>query len=41
MATPSLDRFGRRSVIFRRAYAQGANTFPSFASLMTGRLPRK
>ncbi len=37
--TPSLDRFGRKSVVFRRAYAQGANTFPSFSSLMTGRLP--
>jgi len=37
--TSSLNHFARRSVIFRRAYAQGANTFPSFSSLMTGRLP--
>jgi len=37
--TSSLDRIARKSVIFRHAYAQGANTFPSFASLMTGRLP--
>ena len=37
--TPALDRFARRSVRFRRAYAQGADTFPSFSSLMTGHLP--
>jgi arylsulfatase A-like enzyme len=37
--TSALDRFSRDAVTFRRAYAQGVMTFPSVASLMTGRHP--
>ena len=39
LTTPSLDHFARQAVLFRRAYVQGANTFPSISSLMTGRYP--
>ncbi len=37
--TPNLDRFAKSALIFPNAHAQGSNTFPSIASLMTGRLP--
>ena len=37
--SPSLNRFALHSVMFLRAYTQGANTFAAFSSLMTGRLP--
>lgn len=37
--TPNLDRFAKSALLFRNVHAQGSNTFPSIASLMTGRLP--
>ncbi|MFQ5457574.1 MAG: sulfatase [Myxococcota bacterium] len=37
--TPNLDRFAKGAILFTHAYAQGSNTFPSMASLMTGRQP--
>jgi arylsulfatase A-like enzyme len=37
--TPAIDHFARKCALFRRAYAQAADTFPSFASVMTGRHP--
>ena len=37
--TPNLDRFAKSALLFPNTHAQGSNTFPSIASLMTGRLP--
>ena len=37
--TPHLDRFAKSALLFPNVHAQGSNTFPSIASLMTGRLP--
>jgi arylsulfatase A-like enzyme len=37
--SPSLDRFARDSVTFRRAWATGAWTLPTHASILTGRYP--
>lgn len=37
--TPSLDRFAGDSVTFRRAWATGAWTLPTHASMVTGRYP--
>lgn len=39
--SPNLDAFSRQSVIFEDAYVPLARTFPSWASLLTGRLPHE
>lgn len=36
---PEINAFGRRSVVFTRAYTSLARTFPSWISLLTGRFP--
>ncbi len=36
---PEIRAFGRRSVVFTRAYTSLARTFPSWISLLTGRFP--
>lgn len=38
-ATPKLDAFARRAVVFRRAYAVCSWTHPSVATLLTGQPP--
>src|SRR5262245_2225819 len=37
--SPRIDEFARRSVVFRRAVAQGSSTIPSHASLFTSQYP--
>ncbi len=37
--TPSLDRFARDAVTFQRAWATGAWTLPTHASMLTGKYP--
>ena len=37
--TPSLDRFARDAVTFQRAWAVGAWTLPTHASILTGKYP--
>ena len=39
--SPNIDHFAKRSVLFRRAYAQAPWTKPSVASLFTGGYPRR
>lgn len=39
--TPNMDRLARRGVLFESAYAQTNWTLPSFASLLTGKYPRR
>lgn len=39
--TPNLDRFVRKATLFRRAYAQAANTPQSFPSVFTSRYPSR
>lgn len=36
---PQLTRWATRATLYERAYSSAPETFPSFASLMTGRLP--
>jgi arylsulfatase len=37
--SPKLDEYARQGVVFDRAYAQAASTFPSTAAVFTGRYP--
>jgi len=37
--SPTLDRFAREAVLFRRSYSQAGWTLPSLASLFTGQYP--
>jgi arylsulfatase A-like enzyme len=37
--TPALDALARESLLFERAFSHASITFPSVASLLTGRLP--
>lgn len=39
--TPRLDAFAREGTLFEAAYANSSWTLPSFASMLTGRLPQE
>jgi arylsulfatase len=39
IATPNLDAFAARGVVFRRAFSAASATAPSHASMLTGRYP--
>jgi arylsulfatase A-like enzyme len=39
LATPEIDRFAARGVVFDRAYTAQPSTLPAHATIMTGRMP--